>query len=266
MAEAIKLASGSDPSFLPRLDRKLARTFVRRGAQLSAKRAIVTFSFDDISCNAATVGAKILEDEGVQGTFFVAAGLLGKQFGPWQFAEMSGIVALHEAGHEIGGHTFSHPDCQSLSKAELEAEAAQNAAALQAAMPKLHVESFAYPYGSVGCRQKLAMMGKFACSRGTHPDINTRDLDLAQLNSFTLNDQGTPVARIGELIGKTKAARGWLMFHTHDVCAEPTSEDCTPEILRAAIQLAKEADCEVLPIRDAMAFVNCENAELAEAA
>jgi peptidoglycan/xylan/chitin deacetylase (PgdA/CDA1 family) len=130
----------------------------RRPATLHSERTIVTFSFDDIARNAATVGAKILEDEGARGTFFVAGGLMGKRYGPWQFAEMSEIVALHTASHEIGGHTLSHPDCQLLSRADLLDETAKNAAIFEAAIPDIKLASFAYPYGSVGCRQKRVMM------------------------------------------------------------------------------------------------------------
>ena len=266
MAETITLATGSDPSFLPRLDRKVARWLIRRPAMLHSERTIVTFSFDDITRTAATFGAKILVDEGVRGTFFVASGLLGKQFGSWQFAETPEVVALHAAGHEIGSHTHSHPDCQLLSNADLQAEFANNAAALEAAMPHVKLTSFAYPYGSVGCRQKRMMMQEFACGRGAHPGINAQHLDISQLNSFTLNDEGTPVARIAELIEETKAASGWLMFHTHDVCEAPTAEDCSPALLRAAVELAKAADCEILPIRDAMKFVHGKDGAATQAA
>ncbi|MFT5511106.1 MAG: peptidoglycan/xylan/chitin deacetylase (PgdA/CDA1 family) [Hyphomicrobiaceae bacterium] len=266
MSETITLAADSDPSFLPRLDRKLARTIVRRPATLHSERAIVTFSFDDISRNAATVGAKILEDEDARGTFFVAGGLMGKQFGPWQFAELPEIVALHTAGHEVGSHTLSHPDCQLLSRAGLRDETAKNAAILEAAMPGLKLASFAYPYGSVGCWQKRMMMQEFACSRGTHPDINAKHFDIGQLNSFTLNDERTPVARIAKLIEQTKAASGWLMFHTHDVCEAPTPEDVSPALLRAALELARAADCQILPIRDAMKYVHGKDGVVARTA
>jgi peptidoglycan/xylan/chitin deacetylase (PgdA/CDA1 family) len=266
MTEMIMLATGADPSFRSRLDRKLAHTIIRRPATLHSERTIVTFAFDDITKTAATIGAKLLEDEGARGTFFVASGLLGKRFGSWQFAEMSEIVGLHAAGHEIGCHTLQHPDCQLISNADLPVEVANNAAVLEAAMPDLRLASFAYPYGSVGCRQKRVMMHEFACSRGTHPDINAQHLDIGQLNSFTLNDEGTPVARIAELIEKAKAANGWLMLHTHDVCETPTSEDCSPGLLRAAIELAKAADCEILPIRDAMKFVHDKDGVVAQAA
>ena len=243
---------------MPLLDRKLARSVLRRPATLRADRTVVTFSFDDIPRQAATVGAEILEDAGVRGTFFIAAGLLGKRFGPWQFAEMDDIVKLHASGHEIGSHTFSHPDCQRLSTTALREEIAQNAAALKTAMPDLELHSFAYPYGSAGCLQKGALLHEFACSRGTHPDINAPqlDIDIGQLNSFTLNDSKTPVARIKELINETTAVNGWLMFHTHDVCDAPTPKDCTPGLLRAAVEIAQSAGCIILPIREALHLVS----------
>ncbi|MFY0610311.1 MAG: polysaccharide deacetylase family protein [Hyphomicrobiaceae bacterium] len=256
MTETLELAAGSDPSFLPRLDRKVARSVLRRPAVLNSDRPIVTFSFDDIPRQAASVGAKILEDKGVRGTFFIAAGLLGKRFGPWQFAEMDDIVELQAAGHEIGSHTFSHPDCQLLSASDLRDEVARNASALKDAIPYLKIDSFAYPYGSVGCIQKRALMSEFACSRGTHPDINRQHLDVGQLNSFTLNDDKTPIARIRELIEATSTSNGWLMFHTHDVCDTPTSEDCSPTLLRAAVELAQASNCTVLPIREALSLVD----------
>ena len=259
MTETIKLAAGSDPSFLPRLDRKLARSIVRRPATLRSEQTIVTFSFDDIPKQAATLGAKILEDADVRGTFFIAAGLLGKHFGPWHFAEMNDVVELHAAGHEISSHTYSHPDCQGLSANALLADIAQNAAALESAMPDLELASFAYPYGSVGCLQKRALMHEFACGRGTHPDINTQHLDIGQLNSFTLNDDKTPTARIQELINEASTANGWLMFHTHDVCDKPTAEDCSPSLLSTAVKLAKAANCRIIPVREVLQHVDVGN-------
>jgi len=235
---------------MSRLDRKIARSVVVRTARLRVPRAVVSISFDDIPVSAATVGARILEQENVRGTFFVASNLLSKRFGPWQFADMAQVVGLHEAGHEIGCHTRSHADGQILAPRDLQDDIERNCASLTCAMPGLQIETFAYPYGSVGCRQKPRVMDLFRSARGTHPAVNLPKLDTGQLGSYTLNDANTPQERLRELLAEAIANNGWLILHTHDVADNPTPEGCSPGLLRQAIRLSREAGCPVLPIKD----------------
>jgi peptidoglycan/xylan/chitin deacetylase (PgdA/CDA1 family) len=73
------------------------------------------------------------------GTFFITTGQ--PHLADWQ------IRALADAGHEIGAHTFSHPDLTTLSDSQLAWELSSVRAELQASSGQ-PVDFFAYPYGA----------------------------------------------------------------------------------------------------------------------
>src|ERR1700729_1099960 len=59
------------------LSRKLAHYVATKRARMRNERPLVSFTFDDIPETAFTHGARILEDRGARGTFYVAGGLCG---------------------------------------------------------------------------------------------------------------------------------------------------------------------------------------------
>ena len=95
----------------------------------------LAFSFDDgrISCRVA---AGILEEHSATGMFFICPPIIGETndhirerfcrhqllVDPVDFLSWNDIAAMKSAGHEFGAHTLTHPDCGTLSPAELERE------------------------------------------------------------------------------------------------------------------------------------------------
>ena len=107
---------------------------------LAPGQVIVSLNFDD--CLASQLeAAAILEARGMRGTFFINSAKLG----------MSGrltldqVRALRDAGHEIGGHTLSHPRLTTLSTDNQRTEICNDRVALLDA--GFQVASFAYPFG-----------------------------------------------------------------------------------------------------------------------
>src|ERR1700760_4894159 len=91
-----------------RVSHRLAMHVPVERFRLNNATPMVTFTFDDIPKSAATTGARILEDHGARGTFYVSGGLVGTASSNWAVAEARNLVDLHNRGHEIGCHTFSH--------------------------------------------------------------------------------------------------------------------------------------------------------------
>ena|ERR1700738_3477530 len=86
--------------------------------RLLNKTPMVSFTFDDIPKSAATTGARLLDEHGARGTFYVSGGVVGSSSPNWEMTDADNILALHARGHEIGCHTFSHiwlpsDDCES---------------------------------------------------------------------------------------------------------------------------------------------------------
>ncbi|NTX39834.1 polysaccharide deacetylase family protein [Myxococcus sp. CA033] len=103
-------------------------------------QVIVSLNFDD--CLATqTTGAALMEARGMRGTFYVHSTRMGLS-GRLTLAQ---VQALRDAGHEIGGHTLTHPHLTELSADEQRREICNDRVALLNA--GFRVTSFAYPFG-----------------------------------------------------------------------------------------------------------------------
>lgn len=219
------------------------------------RRPIVSFTFDDIDETAATNGARILQSYGICGTFYVAGGLCGTSHLGWRFATRAAVRALSGSGHEIGCHTYSHPDVQTLDRARVDAELAANRNFLAALDEGIRLDNFAYPYGSVGLLQKAIVQERFHSCRGVRSGINTGRIDLGQLRAVRLYDTELDGAGIERLIGETRRSNGWLIFYTHDVAERPTAHGCSPALLDRAAASARRAGLACLTVREALAEI-----------
>ncbi|WP_158501993.1 polysaccharide deacetylase family protein [Vitiosangium sp. GDMCC 1.1324] len=107
---------------------------------LSPGQVIVSLNFDDGLATQLSAAAMLVA-RGMRGTFFINSAPLGTS-GHLTLAQVRG---LQDAGHEIGGHTLTHPHLTSLSASEQRREICDDRAALLNA--GLRVTSFAYPFG-----------------------------------------------------------------------------------------------------------------------
>src|SRR5262245_55669942 len=71
-------------AFLTGVSRKAARHHCSKPFRMRNDRPLVSFTFDDVPDSAYTNGARILEDFGARGTFYVAAGTCGYQDEHWR--------------------------------------------------------------------------------------------------------------------------------------------------------------------------------------
>src|SRR5580704_13419128 len=94
--------------FFNRVLRRAARHSRSKPFAMRNSAPLVSFTFDDVPASAYTSGAAILEQHGMRGTFYIAAGTLGDMDSDWRVIDREQVRALHARGHEIGCHTFSH--------------------------------------------------------------------------------------------------------------------------------------------------------------
>ena len=83
-------AYSADRSLKGKVRRRWARLVDRRSSGVTLDRPMVSFSFDDAPQSAALAGARLLEERGLRGTYFISAGLAGQE-GP-----MGRNASLHE--------------------------------------------------------------------------------------------------------------------------------------------------------------------------
>ncbi len=112
-----------------------------RGAGPCPLRA-VALTFDDGYADAFTTALPILRRHGFVATFYIVSGFVG-QPGYMGWEE---ILALRDAGMEIGAHSISHPDLTGLGLEELRAQVGQSGALIAAQIGQ-PVVSFCYPGG-----------------------------------------------------------------------------------------------------------------------
>jgi peptidoglycan/xylan/chitin deacetylase (PgdA/CDA1 family) len=237
------------------ISRKIARYHRSKPFALRNDAPLVSFTFDDVPDSAYTNGAAVLEQCGVRGTFYVAAGTCGVLGPDWRVIERDQVRALHQRGHEIGCHTFSHVSIDQLDARALEQECRRNRALLEALCPGVALTNFCYPFGRTSFARKLQLANTFASCRGIYEGVNAGTVDLALLSVVELYDRTLTADKLRRVLDETRERNGWLVFYSHDVADPPSWIGCSPDLLRTAIKAAQAAQLRCLPVRDALAAI-----------
>ncbi len=218
----------ADRSLKGKLRRRIVRLQERRPAKAPAG-PMISFAFDDVPASAATNGAAILEERGLRGSYYVAAGLIGDESPMGAFADAEAITRLAEAGHEIGCHSYTHLDCGRADAGEVIGDIERNREVLAGwGLPA--PTTFAYPYGEVSRGPKRALAERFALMRALHYGVVTEGSDLNQAPCVGIEGpRGEQIA--ARWIGCAAERRAWLILYTHDVAETPSQWGCTPAAL-----------------------------------
>jgi len=238
----------------------LFNSVLRRAARLSRSKPfamrnttpLVSFTFDDVPASACSNGAAILEQHGVRGTYYIAAGTCGTMDDHWRVIDREQVRALYDAGHEIGCHTFSHVAVDRIGAADLDEQCRRNESLLRELCPGIAVTNFCYPFGRVSLPRKRQLERRFDSCRGIYHGINTGIVDLALLRVVELYDRTLSLEKLDRVLRDTRERNGWLIFYTHDVADPPSWIGCSPQLLRAALEAAQAHAIRCLPVRDAL--------------
>lgn len=229
--------------------RKVSRFVEQRPARLAFDRPTLSVSFDDAPESAVHAGAAILEAAGVRGTFYISAGLCGRDSPMGVYAGLEDIQRLAAAGHEIGCHTFSHLDCGRSQADVITCDVGLNATTL--ADHGLATETFAYPYGEISPTAKRVLGERFRALRTVNAGMVTGETDLAGLPGVGIEGPGGE-AKASKWLDKAKARNAWVVLYTHDVRDEPSEWGCTPQVLERLVRQALADGFQVLPVKDAL--------------
>src|SRR5215469_8408390 len=139
--------------------------FARREFQLPGNVSYVSFTFDDFPRSALLEGGRILEAQGVRGTYFVSFQCLGRDSASGPLASFDDVAAAVQDGHELGCHTFEHLDGTTVSAAAFGRSIASNRAALMACRLGSSFDVFAYPLNGPALAVKRVAGRHFAACR-----------------------------------------------------------------------------------------------------
>lgn len=229
--------------------RKVSRFVEQRPARLVFDRPTLSISFDDAPVSAVRAGAEILEAVGVRGTFYISAGLCGRDSPMDEYAGMDEIQRIAAAGHEIGCHTFSHLDCGRAQADVITCDVGMNATTL--AEHGLATETFAYPYGEISPTAKRVLGRRFRALRTVNAGMVAGDADLAGLPGVGIEGPGGE-AKARKWLDKARGKNGWVILYSHDVRDEPSEWGCTPQVLKRLIKDALADGFQILPVKDAL--------------
>jgi peptidoglycan/xylan/chitin deacetylase (PgdA/CDA1 family) len=215
------------------------------------KRPVASFSFDDVPQSAARDGARILEERGVRGTYYLCGGNAGSTFeGSIQFGR-DDLAALSAQGHEIGCHSYSHMRMRRVEVADMQADLDANVDYLSEAAGIPDIASFAYPYGSNDLATKRYAAKRFETARGVVKGVNAGTIDFADLKTLPIEKRKFSLDLLDRQIALAKALNGWIVFYTHDVADDCTNYGCTGDQLKACVDTVQAAGIEVLTVAEA---------------
>jgi peptidoglycan/xylan/chitin deacetylase (PgdA/CDA1 family) len=234
--------------------RWLADRSMRRLLPLQAPTGVVSFSFDDAPKTACIEGRRILERQGCLGTWYIAGGLTDQPEQGRICHSVADVQSLALGGHQVACHTFTHQPCDQLSRAQMAQVLARNAQYFAEIGVPQAADHFSFPLGAYDLGSKSVASNTFQSSRITRGGLQVGHADLNGLWAEKLYAHTMTPTRLQALVQSTAEQRGWLIFYTHEVDAQPGPWGCTPELLEAAVRAALGAGCKVLPVDRAIAY------------
>jgi len=232
--------------------RNSARLLYKDTFVVRTSTPLISFTFDDFPRSAFTVGAEILAECGAAGTYYVCLGLLGNDSPSGSLCTAEDLRALLASGHELGCHTYSHCHSWDTRPEVFEESVLKNRAALETLIPTMKFESFSYPLAEPRPLTKRRTAPHFRCCRVGGQKFNAGKADLAGLAAYFLEQSRGDLQAVKDMIDCNRAARGWLIFATHDIADRPSRYGCTPEFFRAVVRYSVSSGAAILPVTSAL--------------
>ena len=177
----------------------------------------------------------------MRGTFYIIDSAIGDA----RYLTWPQVRALADAGHEIGGHTVTHPHLQSLSPQDQRAEICDNRATL--IRRGFRVTDFSYPYGEADpplpsvARRCGYTTARDATGLVDHGDCSdcplANQLPLEEPYRIRGNSSTTRPALLREYVTQAGTMKGRVLvpLNFHHICAPctgpPTDERISPKAL-----------------------------------
>lgn len=186
-------------------------------------QTVVTLTFDDGFSGQARA-AEIMSAAGMDGTFYLNSGLIDEK-GSLTLRQAKNMAV---AGHEIAGHTFSHPNIATLDIAEAEREICQDRVNLLSL--GFQVTNFAYPFASGTAVASLVEGCGYNSARGLGGTLDdTTCIGCPVAESFTpaepfLLKAPSQVERdwtlqdLQDAVTAADGTGGWVMLTFHGMC------------------------------------------------
>lgn len=205
----------------------------------AAAPTVVTLTFDDGNANQMTA-AQIMNNVGLDGTFYVTSGVVNSP----NYLTVANLQALAANGHEIGGHTVTHPDLVTLPSDEATRQVCNDRVNLT--NWGFAVTSFAYPFASSNAAvEGIVKNCGYNSARGLG-DIQTRfscaGCPLAETvppaNAYNTRapdqvDNTWSLADLKRSVTQAESVGGWIQLTFHHIAASSADPlNVTPTVFQ----------------------------------
>jgi hypothetical protein len=235
--------------------RTLSGMFFRDSVAMRNPVPLISFTFDDFPKSSLHVGGAILKAHGCRGTYFTSLGLINTVA---PAGKIFSVEDLHQAiadGHELGCHTFAHCHSWDTPPALFEQSVIENQRSLRRLIPDASFATMSYPLCCPRPLTKRRVGRHFLCCRGGGQSYNSRLVSSTSVNALFLEQVRDNPAFIRTMIDNSNAARGWLVFATHDVSDSPSRYGLTPSFFDSIVRYSRDSGARVLPMREAWQLV-----------
>lgn len=238
-------------SLLDKVGNRVMRHFPMDALTLGGSTPVVSFTFDDAPVSALRNGATILENHGARGTFYLAGGMAGGASPVGTILTTDQATDLAGRGHEIGCHTFSHPNIRAIGVSALASELQRNSDHIAQGLG-VTPTNFAFPYNIASPRARPVLAKRFRSCRGGHEGINRGTVDRGYLHAVEIRQPEDYVAGLTRWVEDLVRAPGWLIFFTHDIAEAPSPYGCTPRAFEKLVSAVADAGCTIMTVDAAL--------------
>lgn len=230
----------------------LTRNIKTRALDTRLAEPVVSFCFDDFPRSAVTEGGRMLSERGWAGTFYAAGSFCGREVDGISYFTADDLRQIHEDGHEIGCHTFSHLRVAHQQSSLVLDDLKRNADFLAKILPGHRCSSFAYPFGDLRLPQKRLLARQFGVCRGIWSGINRGRMDFGELKAVGLAQVGPDFDEVVGWIDLAVREKAWLILFTHDVSPQPSDYGYQPDAFAKLLDIVAARGIRVLPVKNAV--------------
>jgi peptidoglycan/xylan/chitin deacetylase (PgdA/CDA1 family) len=179
----------------------------------------VSFTFDDGFLSTFTNALPILSARGIPGTEYVTTGFIdsgmtGDGFAAMSWDQLSSLQ--NQYGWEIGSHTVTHPQLNTLPLDQVAQELVQSKQELSS--HGINATSFASPYGEVNDEVVAESLKTYSSHRGFTDRFDTRDNSYNNSNTTIHSvEEGISLTDVQSWINQAMQMGQWLILVFHNV-------------------------------------------------
>jgi peptidoglycan/xylan/chitin deacetylase (PgdA/CDA1 family) len=191
------------------------------------KNAAVTYTFDDLSSNQLPVALPIFDRYNYKITFYPIIS--------WN-PDWLKLTEVVRNGHEVGSHTFTHPDLANLTDTvKLNYEILGSQEFIDSTICIKQCVSIAYPYCAVNQQVKNIVKNKYIGARICSGVVELKTpADYMAISSIVCGTMGlNSVDALNQKVNEAVAKNGWCVFLLHGVNDDSGYSPVTDSLLNA---------------------------------